>query len=103
MSTKTPKSTTFRTVPLRIMPGFRSFSSSTSVRKIGFGSSSRRSRPGFRSSAATSRRVGTPMPSSAAAFSSPRDWMAPGRSAILAPPTSARLWPVRLRSFLAAS
>ena len=103
MSTKTPKSMTLRTVPLRIMPGFRSFSSRTSVRRMGFGSSSRTSRPGLRSSAATSRRVGTPMPSSAAAFSSPMAAMAPGRSAIFAPPTSERECPVRASSRFAAS
>ena len=71
MSTNTPKSMTFRTVPVSTMPGFRSFISSTSVRRMGLGSSSRMSRPGFISSAATSRNVGTPTPQSAAARSSP--------------------------------
>ena len=71
MSTNAPKSMTFRTVPVRVMPGFKSFISSTSVRSTGLGRSSRTSRPGFISSATTSRRVGTPTPASAAAFSSP--------------------------------
>ena len=71
MSTNTPKSMTFRTVPVRIMPGFKSFISSTSVRRMGLGSSSRTSRPGFSSSDTMSRRVGTPTPISSAAFSSP--------------------------------
>ncbi len=71
MSTKAPKSMTLRTVPFSSIPGFRSFTSSTSVRSTGAGSSSRGSRPGFISSAATSRRVGTPTPHSNAAFSSP--------------------------------
>ncbi len=39
-----------RTVPVSTMPGFRSFISSTSVRRMGLGSSSRMSRPGFISS-----------------------------------------------------
>ena len=71
MSTKAPKSTTFRTVPVSSMPGFKSFISSTSVRRMGLGSSSRGSRPGFMSSAVTSRRVGTPTPQAWAARSSP--------------------------------
>ena len=71
MSTNTPKSTTFRTVPLKAMPGFKSLMSSTSVRRMGAGSSSRMSRPGFTSSFTTSCSVGRPTPSSAASFSSP--------------------------------
>ena len=71
MSTNTPKSITLRTVPVSSMPGFRSFISSTSVRRMGFGSSSRGSRPGFISSATMSRRVGTPTPQASAACASP--------------------------------
>ena len=37
MSTNTPKSTTLRTVPVSVMPGFRSLISSTSVRSTGGG------------------------------------------------------------------
>ena len=71
MSTNTPKSMTLRTVPVNTMPGFRSFISRTSVRRMGFGSSSRTSRPGFKSSETISRSVGTPTPISPAALSSP--------------------------------
>ena len=71
MSTNTPKSITFRTVPVSTMPGFRSFMSSTSVRRMGAGRSLRRSRPGFISSFTTSRSVGTPTPISSATFASP--------------------------------
>ena len=71
MSTNTPKSMTLRTVPVSSMPGFKSFISSTSVRRMGRGSSSRGSRPGFTSSPTMSRRVGTPTPHASAAFSSP--------------------------------
>lgn len=45
-----PKSITFLTVPFKIIPSFRSFISSTSERRIGFGISSRGSRPGRPSS-----------------------------------------------------
>ena len=41
MSTKAPKSITLRTVPVSSMPGLRSAIESTSVRKMGLGSSSR--------------------------------------------------------------
>ena len=71
MSTNTPKSMTFRTVPVSTMPGFRSLISSTSVRRMGAGRSLRRSRPGFISSFTTSRRVGTPTPSFSATAASP--------------------------------
>src|SRR5699024_72935 len=62
MSTNTPKSMTLRTVPESTMPGFKSFISRTSVRRMGAGSSSRGSRPGFKSSLTISRRVGSPTP-----------------------------------------
>ena len=60
-----------RTVPVSTMPGFRSLSSSTSVRRIGAGRSLRGSRPGLTSSLTISCSVGTPTPHSAAAFSAP--------------------------------
>ena len=50
LSTNTPKSITFLTVPFKIIPGFRSFISRTSVRSTGFGISSRGSLPGLLSS-----------------------------------------------------
>ena len=53
------------------MPTFRSEISITSVRRIGLGSESRISLPGFISSAITSCSVGKPTPISAAAFSRP--------------------------------
>ena len=68
ISTKTPKSITFRTVPLRIMPGFRSFMSSTSLRRMGAGMSSLGSLAGFSSSLRMSVRVISPIPSSSAIF-----------------------------------
>ena len=61
MSTKAPKSMTFRTVPFSSMPTFRSLMSLMSLRSSGLGSSSRGSRPGFSSSAMMSRSVGTPI------------------------------------------
>ena len=68
MSTNAPKSITFRTVPFKIMPSFKSFISRTSVRRIGFGISSRGSRPGFSSSFTMSRSVISPISSSSASF-----------------------------------
>ena len=61
----------FLRVPVSTMPGFKSLMSSASVRRMGAGSSSRGSRPGFESSFAISRSVGTPTPSASAAFSAP--------------------------------
>ena len=68
ISTNTPKSMTFLTVHLRIMTSFKSFISKTSVLKIGFGISSRGSRPGFSSSFTISRRVISPISSSFASL-----------------------------------
>ena len=50
------------------MPGFKSFISSTSLRRIGAGISSRGSLAGFSSSFKISVRVISPMPSSSASF-----------------------------------
>ena len=62
------------------MPTFRSSAERTSERRSTGGSSSRGSRPGFRSSETMSRRVGTPVSSSLAAFSSPKAESRWGRS-----------------------
>ena len=51
------------------MPSFKSFISRTSVRKIGFGISSRGSREGFSSSSKMSLSVISPIPNSAASLS----------------------------------
>ena len=59
---------TVLTVPFRTIPSFRSFISSTSVRRIGFGISSRGSRAGFSSSFTISRNVISPISSSSASF-----------------------------------
>ena len=59
---------TLRTVPFNTMPGFRSFISSTSLRRIGRGISSRGSRAGFSSSFTISVSVISPIPSSSASF-----------------------------------
>ena len=85
------------------MPGFRSFISSTSVRRMGAGSSSRGSRPGFKSSFAMSCSVGTPAPQASAAFSQPYAAAFPGRAASASVPTSASEKPHSARSFSAAS
>ena len=69
--TVTPKSMTLRTVPVSSMPGFKSFISSTSLRRMGAGSSSRGSRPGLLSSFAMSSSVGSPTAHSAAALLRP--------------------------------
>ncbi len=68
MSTNTPKSITFRTVPFRSIPGFKSFISRTSLLRIGFGMFSRGSRAGFSSSFRISVSVISPIPSSSAIF-----------------------------------
>ncbi len=59
---------TLRTVPFKIMPGFRSFMSSTSLLKIGAGMLSRGSRDGFSSSFKISVNVISPIPSSTASL-----------------------------------
>ena len=66
ISTNTPKSITLRTVPFKIIPGFKSFISSTSLLKMGAGMFSLGSLDGFSSSFKISVRVISPMPSSCA-------------------------------------
>ena len=102
MSTKTPKSMTLRTVPVRTIPGFRSLMLITSVRSRGGGSSSRGSRPGFCSSRTTSSRVGTPTPHCWARDTVPMCWTWVFRSPSFPAATSAMAWPVRDSSRSAA-
>ena len=59
---------TFRTVPFKIISGFRSFISRTSLLRMGFGIFSRGSLAGFSSSFKISVKVISPMPSSSAIF-----------------------------------
>ena len=62
ISTKAPKSTTLRTVPCKIMPVCKSSIFNTSWRKMGAGSASRGSSPGFSRFSRMSFNVGRPTP-----------------------------------------
>ena len=59
---------TLRTVPFKIMPGFRSFISRTSLRRIGAGMLSLGSLEGFSNSLRMSVKVISPIPSSTASL-----------------------------------
>lgn len=70
ISTKAPKSTTFRTTPVNFILGFRSSSFRIPFLNCGLGSSRRGSRPGFLRFSMISWRVGSPIWSSCASCGS---------------------------------
>jgi len=74
MSINAPKSITFLTVPVSIIPSFKSSNFKTSERKIGFGMSSLGSLPGFDSSDIISASVISPISSSLAVWAMSTDF-----------------------------
>lgn len=100
-STKAPKSTTLRTVPLSSMPGSRSSMESAERLKTTSGASSRGSRPGFLSSLTMSMSVRVPQSRSLASAE-----MLPRRRSISGTPprlSSLAATPARSRTDVATS